>query len=233
MEALVSSAPSFMPARGSGGYLGPNRERYAAWRLASTRMLEGDRDRDTVPSELEDVSLWRVTAAPGRAEQCGMMDTLDSDRDGVADRGWGMVVVAEAPALELHSQAPHPRFDPGTDREAASVSTKLSTRSLVVSGAHRQGARDANDARARPAPTPPTAPRRFGPGRGAAVGGPGRLLRHRGRGVGALAGRAISTQAQGAMAARQSGQHQGTTNSRTVSTMPMPHNNSGPPTTHG
>ena len=133
LAELVACMANTMPAAGTHAFQGPDRAQYEAWGQAVEAMLAGS----CAPPALEGVSTRTLVDTANGTYHCALVDDLDANADGRADRGWGMVVVADDPALSLHVQVPHPRADIGTDREGLALYRALGARSLEIAGAHR------------------------------------------------------------------------------------------------
>jgi hypothetical protein len=69
---------------------------------------------------------------------CLLMEVLDTDLDGVVDKGWGTFIVNNnATRRNLNQSAPHPIFDSTTENQAINIFQDTDSRSYLMCGAHR------------------------------------------------------------------------------------------------
>jgi hypothetical protein len=137
LEALVTCIRAQMPASGSNGFVAPTAEQLAGWRTAVREMLQGGCS-GTLPSGVAGIAQRRtfVDADNGKT-YCVLMEVLDTNSNGIVDRGWGTFIVDANASREISHQAPHPISDSTTEVQAVGVFKGTDSRSFLMAGAHR------------------------------------------------------------------------------------------------
>lgn len=137
LDALVECIADQMPRSGSEGFVPPTMGQQAAWRGTVAAMLLGGCEFPLPPAISQRMRLLQFHDEETDKSYCVLMETVDKNRDGYVDKGWGTFIVDPAATRELSHQAPHPLHDRGTDVEAVDVFKWTESRSFLLCGAHR------------------------------------------------------------------------------------------------
>lgn len=137
LESLVACIANQMPGRGSEGYIVPDNTVLTDWRSVVAQMLKGECDKIALPASLR-TNYAVKTLSDGGKGYCVLMEVMDADSNGKVDKGWGTFVINNNPKRELSIQAPHVLSDLNTETQAIGVFKETDSRTLLLTGSHRE-----------------------------------------------------------------------------------------------
>lgn len=120
-----------------GGFVVPTSSEQTDFRTVVTQMLDGSCSI-TLPASLTTVYTVKTFTDSGNSKTyCLMYETGDSNGDNKVDKGWGTVIVNNAPARELNQAAAHPVDDIATQDQAIGLFKATDSRTFLLAGATR------------------------------------------------------------------------------------------------
>lgn len=129
VACVVSHFDSFVP---------PSTTEQSAFRQVVKAMFDGTCDTILLPSSLSGIYITRSFKDSDTAKTyCALVEVKDADGNGKVDRGWGTVIVDNAPKRELNIAITHPIDDWKTEEQGIGVFKGTESRTFFLAGARR------------------------------------------------------------------------------------------------
>lgn len=129
VTCIVSHFESFVP---------PSTTEQSAFRQVLKSMLNGACETIPLPLSLTGIYTTRSFKDSDTAKTyCTLVEVKDADGNGKVDRGWGTVIVDNAPKRELNIAITHPIDDWKTEEQGIGVFKGTASRTFFLAGARR------------------------------------------------------------------------------------------------
>ncbi|MCP4149747.1 MAG: hypothetical protein GY757_18520 [bacterium] len=136
LESFLSARLNRMPGKGEG-YRAPTGEQLSELGTIMKQMLKRKRNI-IIPAVLAGVmEIRKLKDTDNKRTYTVLYETGDSDGDGTVDMGFGTFIVYGKAKKELNIAIAHPLFETGTARQGIRIFKRVSARSFLMAGVHR------------------------------------------------------------------------------------------------